>query len=164
MNQFTASHRGLITGGLMIALALFFFYELKQPVDSPYQYYIYTVYTLGIIWNLLAFNKKADGTTRFKDYFSAGFKTFIIITFLMAVFSFIFFFFHPEIRDNKIELNNQLVIQQGNYTPAEIAENAKRLKDIYMPMTIAITTFMYLFLGALITAIISGVMMQIKKI
>lgn len=147
----------------MIILALFFFYGLKQQPDSEYQYIIYSVYSIGIIWSITAFSKTAGNETKFKEYFSAGFKTFIVITLLMVVFTGIFFKINPGILESKIELNNKLAVQEGNHTPAEIEANANQMRSIFIPMMLTITTFMYLFLGALVSAITSGVIMQMKN-
>ncbi|MGG9972042.1 DUF4199 domain-containing protein [Ferruginibacter sp. SUN002] len=163
MKNITPAGKGLITGLTMIALAVFFYYGLKQPFESPYQYAIYTTYTIGIIWSILTFSKTADVNTKFKEYFSIGFKTFIVVTLLMVVFVIAFFLLNPQIAEAKIALNNELAVKEGNHTPIEIEANAKQMKSIFIPMMSAITTFMYLFLGALISAVTSGVIMQMKK-
>jgi len=156
MTNISARNKGLITGAVMIALGLFFFYGLKMPFESNLQYVIYSVYTAGILWTLFDFKKTAAADAKFKDYFSAGFKMFVIVTFLMVVFVFVFFYFNPEIRDAKFAENNKLLLQEGNHTPDEIAKNTDQMKRIFMPMMIGITTFIYLFMGALVTAITSG--------
>ena len=162
MKNITARTKGLITGILMIALALFFFYGLKQPFESNYQYIIYTVYSAGIIWCLSDFKKTAPADIKFKDYFSAGFKMFVIVTLLMALFVLVFFYLNPGIRDVKFAENSKLLLAEGNHTPAEIEKNANEMKRIFIPMMMGITTFAYLFLGALITAITAAFLSQKK--
>lgn len=147
----------------MIILSLFFFYGLKQPPDSKYQYVIYSVYTLGIIWSIASFNKPAGNESKFKEYFSAGFKTFIVVTLLMVVYTGIFYKINPSILEAKIELNNKLALQEGDHTAPEIESNANQMRSIFIPMMLAITTFIYLFLGALVSAVVSAVIMQMKK-
>lgn len=153
--------KGLLTAFTMIGLSLFFFYGLKEPVESKYQYAIYTAYTLGIVWSIVAFNKIASPATTFKEYFSAGFKTFIIVTLLMVIYT-IFYKLNPEILELKININNELALKEGNHTPMEIESNAKQMRSIFIPMMLAITTFIP-FLGALISAVTAGVIIQLKN-
>ena len=160
MKNISARNKGLVTGMLMILLALFFFYVLKKPFESNYQYRIYTLYSAGIIWCLVDFKKNASGDLKFKGFFSAGFKMFIIVTLLMALFVLVFFYANPQIRDAKFAENSKLLLAEGNHTPAEIESNANQMKRIFIPMMMGITTFAYLFLGALITAITAAFLSQ----
>lgn len=163
MQKIFSLKKGWLTALTMIGLSLFFFYGLKEPVESKYQYAIYTAYTLGIVWSIVAFNKIAGPATSFKEYFSAGFKTFIIVTLLMVIYTIIFYKLNPQILELKININNELALKEGNHTPMEIEENAKQMRSIFIPMMLAITTFMYLFLGALISAVTAGVIIQLKN-
>ena len=162
MHNISARNKGLITGTVMVAMALFFFYVLKQPFESNVQYIIYGIYSAGIIWAVLDFKKTATGTEKFKDYFAAGFKMFVIVTLIMVLFVFIFFYFNPQIRDAKFTENTKLLLQEGNHTPAEIEKNSAQMKSIFLPMMLGITTFAYLFLGALITSLTAAFVSQKK--
>lgn len=155
LNNLNATKKGLITGLVMIGLALFFYYVLKLPVNEKEQYALFTVYVAGIAWSLFSF-KQTAGDKNFKSYFSTGFKTFIVVTLLMVVYTFIFFKFNTEYRDAGIAANNALLIKEGNHTVAEIENQSKQLKKIFMPVMVGIATFKYLILGALVTAIGSG--------
>ena len=163
MQKLIPLQKGLITGLAMIALSLFFFYGLKQPIESPLQYIIYVVYTIGITWSIISFSSKATVDTIFKEYFSSGFRTFILVTLLMVIFTFIFYKMNPRILEAKIVLNNELAIKAGGHTPNEIEANAKQMRSIFMPMMLMVTTFIYLFLGTLLSAVITGLIMQKKK-
>ncbi len=162
MNNLTPRNKGLITGTVMVVLSLFFFYVSKQPLESNYQYIVYLVFVAGIIWCLMDFKKQAAGLPTFKEFFGAGFKMFVIVTLIMVLFVFIFFYLNPQIRDTKFAENNRLLLLEGNHTPAEIEKNAAAMKGIFLPMMVGITSFIYLFLGALITAITSGFLSQKK--
>lgn len=163
MQKLFSLKKGLITGVTMILLSLFFFYVLKKPVESTYQYIIYTVYTLGIVWGIITLSKAANTETKFKEYFAAGFKVFIIVTLLMVLFTIIFHKLNPQIMESKIVLNNELARKEGNHTPMEIEANANKIRSIFITMQTAGATFMYLFLGALISAVTSGVIIQLKN-
>jgi hypothetical protein len=155
LSNLTPTKKGLVTGIVMIGLALFFYYVLKLPVNEKDQYALFTVYIAGIAWSLFSY-KQTEGEKNFKSYFSTGFKTFIVVTLLMVLYTFIFFKFNTAYRDAGIAQNNALLLKEGNHTEAEIESNAKQLKQIFMPVMVGITTFKYLILGALVTAIGSG--------
>ena len=152
LNDLTPTKKGLVTGLVMVALSLFFYYVLKMPVNQKEQYALFSVYIAGIIWSLYEFRQTA-ADKNFKSFFSTGFKTFIVATLLMVLYTFIFFKFNTDYREAGIAENNALLLQQGNHTPAEIETNANQLRQIFMPVMIGITTFKYLILGALVTAI-----------
>ena len=156
MKQPTPTQKGLITGVLMIIASLLSYYILKNPVESYFQFIIYSLFTGGIVWSLIAHSKKYGNTISFKDYFSVGFKTFIVVTLLMAGFAYIYFSFNTEFRDSKIAENSKMLLMQGDHLPKEIEENANQLKKMFLPLMISSAVFRYLILGALITAITGG--------
>lgn len=160
----TPTQKGLITGALMIIASAFSSIILKNPVESYYQFIVYTIFCAGIVWCLLAYSKTAVDKKTFKDYFSVGFKTFIVITLLMTAYSYIYFSYHTEFRDNKIAENNRLLILEGNHLPNEIAENTKQLKKMFMPLMLSSSIFRYLIVGALVTAIAAGFISSRNKV
>ena len=144
MKQFTPTQKGLLTGTLMILASLFSLFILKNPVESYFQFVVYTIFCAGVIWSLLSYSILASGKKSFVNYFSTGFKTFVVISLLMAVFAYFYFSFHLEFRDNKIAENSKLLLQQGNHLPKEIEDNAVQLKKMFMPMMISAAIFRYL--------------------
>ena len=128
MKSISARNKGLITGILMVALSLFFYYVLNKPFESAFQYIIYLIYTAGIVWTLIDFkNNTPDGIT-FKTYFAEGFKMFVVTTLIMVLFVISFFYLNPEIRDAKFAENTKLLLEEGNHTAAEIENNTKMMK------------------------------------
>ncbi len=163
LQKINATKKGLLTGFVMIGLILFFFYGLKWPLNGKEQYVIYSVYLAGILWSLVSFKQANTETKTFKEYFTSGFKTFVVVTLLMVVFTFIFFSFDTSYRESGIAENNKLLLAEGNHTPAEIEGNAAQLRKIFMPMMLGITLFKYLILGALVTAVEAGFLSQRKQ-
>ena len=153
MKPITPTQIGLISGAMMVLASGFSLFVLKNPVESYFQFVVYSIFCLGIIWSLLVYSKSAAENKTFKDFFSVGFKTFIVITLLMAGFTFIYFTYHTEFRDAKIAENSKLLLSQGDHLPKEIEENAQQLKKMFMPLMVSSAVFRYLILGALITAI-----------
>lgn len=158
-----ATRIGLITGIVLIILSLFSYYILKLPVNEKEQYALYTIYTAGILTSLFLYKKSTAEDKSFKTFCSIGFKTFIVVAFLMVLYTFIFFKFNTAYRDAGIAQNNALLLKQGNHTAAEIENNANQLKQIFIPVMLGITTFKYLILGALITAIGAGFLSRKKQ-
>ena len=156
MNNISARDKGLITAAVLIALKSFFFYGLHLPVFGQDDYIIYSIAIAGIIWSLLSFRQIDSGDKKFKDYFSTGFKTFVIIALLMTVFTFVFLKFNTAYRDEGIRYNSELLMKEGNHTPAEIEDQAAHLKTIFMPVMLSITAAKYLLLGALVSAVGAG--------
>jgi uncharacterized membrane protein YdbT with pleckstrin-like domain len=156
MKNLKPLHIGLLTGSLMIAASLLAFYILKLPIESNFQFIIYGLFTAGIIWSTTQFYKLNTKENSFKNIFNAGFKTFVIIAFLMAVFAFIFFSINTNFRDEKIAENNALIIAEGNHLPSEMDENTRQLKKLYLPIMVSSAMFRYLILGTIISIISAG--------
>jgi hypothetical protein len=163
LKNLNATRIGLITGLVLIGLSLFLYYILKLPVNEKDQYVLYSVYIAGITWSLVSFKRTSTEDKSFKSYCSIGFKTFIVVAFLMVLYTFFFFMFNTAYRDAGIAENSALLLKEGNHTAVEIESNAKQLKQIFMPVMVGITTFKYLILGSLITAIGSGFLSRKKR-
>lgn len=162
MKKITSSRIGLITATVMIILSLVFFYVLKQPVESEYQFIVFGIDAIGIITALILYSNRTN-TVLFKDYFSEGFKTFVIVTFFIVIYILLFNICNPQIREAKLALNSQMAAEDPNRTPAEVAENAAALRPHLLALTVAGYTFIYLVLGAVITTVTSAVIIQLKK-
>ena len=163
MKNLSATYKGLITGALMIVACVICYFGLKIPFNSKEQFIVLTIYAAGIIWSLVAFNSTNTGEKKFKGYFQVGFKTFIVVTLLMVIYCIVFYTFNTGMRDAWIENNNQMLLKEGNYMPAEIAENAKQMKSIFLPMMVGIHLFKHLIIGVLITAVAAGFLITQKK-
>lgn len=156
MKQIKSTYIGLIAGLVMIAASLIAYYSLKLPIESNFQFVIYLIFTSSITWALYQHFKSETGNKGFKDYFSIGFKTFVVIALLMAIFTYVFFSFNTGFRDDKIAENAKLLLAEGDHLPNEIEENTKQLKKLFMPIMISSAMFRYLIIGALITAVGGG--------
>ena len=162
MKNLSATYKGVITGVLMIVLSLILFYIFKLPINGKSQYVILLVFIAGVLWSLISYKLIETSALRFKNYFSEGFKTFIVVALFMAVFTFIFYKLNTQIMENGIQENNLLLLKDGNKTPTEIKENADKLRDIFMPMMLAINTIKYLLLGSLVSVIAAAFLSQKK--
>ena len=163
MKKLNSQSIGLITAGAMIAVSLLAFYAMHLPVENKFQYLVYMIFTGGIVWSL--YNHAANNVTKndFKHFFTAGFKTFITVALIMAVYTFVFFSFNTGFRDSRIAENAKMLLAEGNHLPNEIAENSKQLKSLFMPIMISSAVFRHLILGALISLIGAGFFSQKAK-
>jgi Protein of unknown function (DUF4199) len=153
MQTLSSKSIGLITATLMVASSLIMYYVLKLPETGATKYTAYSIYVLGIVASLYLYQTSKPSNNSFKDYFSEGFKTFVIVTLIMAVFTFVFYKLNPQILDNTLDQINKANSLDPNKTTAEVLENSNKIKGIFMPMTIAINTIIYMVLGALISVI-----------
>lgn len=74
MKDISATKKGLIIGGLLIALSACLFYVFKLPENGSNQYAVLLLFIAGVIWALLDYKRKAPATAGFKDYFNEGFS------------------------------------------------------------------------------------------
>lgn len=163
MKYITPTQKGLIVGALMIIASVFSLYGLKNPVESYFQIIVYGMFSVGIVWTLISYSKITVDKKSFKDYFSTGFKTFVVVTLMMALFTYIYFNANTEFRDTKIAENSRLLLLEGNHLPNEIEANSKQLRKMFMPLMISSAVFRYLISGALVTVITAGFLSSKNK-
>ena len=164
MKNISAKYIGLLTAAAMVAASLLLFYVFHFPENGKNQYFIYGIYAIGIIMGLFLYHQTTKEESSFKNYFSEGFKVFVVVTLIMAVFTFIFYKMNPQILENALVEINTYNAKDENKTPAEVTANAEKLRGIFIPMMIATTTVKNLVLGALITIIAAGFLSQKKSV
>ena len=159
MTHLSATKKGITIAGVLILTSIICFYGLHLPDNGNSQYLMLGLYITGIIWVLLSYHSRID-YAGMKEYFSEGFKTFIVVTLFMIIYTFIFQKLNPQILEKGIIENNALLQKQGNKTPDEIKETAEKLRSIFMPMMLMLNTIKYLILGVLVTVVTAGFLSQ----
>jgi hypothetical protein len=162
MKNISAKYIGLITGGVMVIISLLLFYKFKFPDTGAVKIICYSIFSVGIIITLLNFKKASKEEKIFKDYFSEGFKMFIVVVLIMAVFTFVFYKVNPQIFESILAEINKYNAADVNKTAIDVAENSDKLRRAFMPMTVATNTIMYLIIGALVTVCGAGFLSQKK--
>lgn len=162
MKNISAKYIGLITGVLMVLVSLLMYYQFHLPDTGTVKYVCFSIYTVGIIISLFFFKNNNIEGQEFKDYFSEGFKTFVVVSLMMAIFTFVFYKMNPQIFEKTIEEINKINALDTNKTPAEVIENGNKIKNIQLPMTVTINTLMYMIIGALVSLIGAGFLSQKK--
>ncbi len=164
MKNISAKYVGLLTAAAMVTASLTLFYVFHFPENGKNQYFIYGIYAIGILAGLFLFHQTNREDSSFKNYFSEGFKVFVVVTLIMAVFTFIFYKMNPQILENALVEINSYNAKDADKTPAEVTANAEKLRGIFIPMMIATTTVKNLVLGALITIVAAGFLSQKKSV
>jgi len=162
MSKLSSKYIGIITGIVMVAVALLLFYVFKLPAAGEAQYAVWGLYTAGIIWALVSYKSSAPADASFKNYFSEGFKCFVVAALIMVVYTFIFYKMNPQILEDAIRENNALILKEGNHIGPEIKENADKFRSIFIPAMMMTNTIIYLILGALVSVVGAGLLSQKK--
>ncbi len=150
MNKLSATYKGLITGVFMLVVSAGIFYT-QGNFDSNLQYITYALYVGGIIWTLNDFHKRNPENKSFKNYFTEGFRYFIVITFLMVLSTFIFAKMNEGMKEQMAINFRADLVADGSYTPGEIDTRVQKAKDYFVTMLTSGAIFGYLILGSMFT-------------
>lgn len=162
MRKLNATTQGLITGLAMIAGSMLI-YRLQGNFDNNLQYIVYAMYIAGIIWAITHFKKHSSQKKNFKNYFSQGFKCFIVVTLLMVGFTWIFMVLNPGMEE-EMAVNYRADLEaKKNYTAAEIDSMVAKASEYFTPMLISMAIFGYLIIGALVTVVASLVISKRER-
>lgn len=156
MQKLTSTQIGLFSAVAMIITSLIGYVVLRLPVEHNFQLIVYGWLIAGIVWAIFRTKEANPTEATFKALFQTGFRVFMVVSLLMAVFTGIYFSQQESFRDQKIKENTELLKQAGNHTPTEIAQNEERLRDIFLPMMISGAIFRYLIVGALVSVVAAG--------
>lgn len=156
MQKLTTTQIGLLSAGAMILTSIVCLLVLKFPVEHNFQLVVYSWLIAGIVWAIIRVKQTNPAEATFKALFQTGFRVFMIVSLLMALFTGIYFSQQPSFRDQKIAENTELLKQAGNHTPTEIAQNEARLRDMFLPLMISGAIFRYLIVGALVSVVAAG--------
>lgn len=147
------------TAFLMMAISwLGFLNDIPNPTTA--QLLVYGFYALST-WFLLFFNRSESQA--FKDFFQVGFRHFILVTLLMALFSYIFIQLHPDLIEDSAKQLRLAIQASNNRTPAEIERDVKLFIEGYPTAMVSRTIFGYLVVGSLVTVISSFLLTLQKK-
>lgn len=122
------------------------------------RYLVFLIYALGIGWTLLSARKDPSNHGRFGQLFQQGFRHFAVTSLCMVGFTVFVFWKHPEYAKQEAEYQRSLLIETKKYTPAQIDELVIQAEKQYPVRHISATVFGYLMLGAVFTAVGSGLL------
>ncbi|MEO7394549.1 MAG: DUF4199 domain-containing protein [Chitinophagaceae bacterium] len=159
--KLSPAKKGLITAALMIALFLAIYYSGKDA-DVRIQYLVYIIYAMGITWTVIAYRQSSAFTGKFNDIFSQGFKCFIVVTLLIALFYGIFNYQHPEFAEETAKAYKEQLIIEKQKLPMEIESEMATYKKQYTLKLVSGAIFGYLIIGAAVTAAASALLIRRK--
>lgn len=163
MRNISATYKGVIFGCLMIISSLVIYATLGN-FDNSFQYFTYALYVAAIVWTLRDFKKQHPEKKKFKDFFSEGFKCFIVIVFLMVAFTFIFLKLNPGLKDQMAISYTAELKSKGNYTPNEVVTMVNNARTYFDTLLISMAIFGYLVIGAMVTIVTSLFLMKTKNV
>jgi hypothetical protein len=115
LSTINSTKKGMLLSLLLISTALICFYLLKMPDNGSSQYIIFFVFIAGLLLGLFHYRQMNLGAG-FKQLFGEGFKIYVVVAFFMVIYSWIFYKYNPQILEEAIKFNEELIIKQGNKT------------------------------------------------
>jgi Protein of unknown function (DUF4199) len=161
LKKLSPAFKGLITAAVMIAVFLVIYYSGKDA-DARLQYMVYILYALGIAWTVVAWRQSPAFTGKFGDVFSQGFKCFIVVTLVIALFYGIFNYQHPEFAEETSIAYKEKLIKENLKLPTEIESEVATFKKQYNLKLVSGAIFGYLIIGAGVTAVLSALLTKRK--
>lgn len=161
MRIISARNKGLVTGAVMILISIAI-YLIRSGFDNGLQYIVYSTYVAGILWTLFTFKKEKGNGTTFKQYFSEGFKCFIVVTLMMVLFTLVFILLHPELKEQMAALMRTEYATAKDLTTVDIENKIAAAKKFFLPGYLMGAILSYLVIGTLITVVSAG-FLSIKR-
>ena len=147
---------GLIAGILMVGITITLqMAGLDQK--SFLGWLAYIPFLAGIILNATTFSKENDGFVTFKNVFGSGFKASMIVTILMIIWSVIFVYCFPEMKEKAIEMARAEMMKKPNMTDEAMDMGVNIFRKGYTTIIISGALFGTLFMGAIFSLIGAGI-------
>ena len=159
--KITPALKGLITAAVMIGI-FFIIYSMGKDADQRIQYFVYIAYILGIVWTVVAYSKSPAFIGKFGDIFGQGFRCFIVVTLLMALFYGIFNYAHPEFAEETSKAYREQLIDEKQTLSTDLESKVATFKKQYITRLVSGAVFTYLLFGAAVTAAASAFLIRRK--
>ena len=143
---------GAVTGIVMVILIIALY--LSGGYKNDYlQYGVYFVYFCGILFNAVSFSKANDGYVTFANIFASCFKTVLVVTLVVVLYTIVSFFVFPEIKETMINGMKNPANANPAMTKEQVAKSIEAAGKNYSTIMLSITIFSNLFAGAVFSAI-----------
>jgi uncharacterized membrane protein YfcA len=153
--------KGLITAAVMTGIILLIYAKGKNA-DLRLQYLVYICYALGITWSIMAYRFSDKYSGRFGDAFNQGFRCFIVVIFIMAVFYLVFTSTHPEFADESAQAYREHLIKENKKIGQDLEDDVSTYKKQYTLKLVSGSIFGYLIIGAGVSAVASALVYRRK--
>ena len=141
-----------ITKGIVISLVLIILalisYFLDLGSNKPMQYVGYVIFIIGIIWSVNSYGKQIDYNSTFGDYFAHGFKIAALVTLFMVIFTVLFIYLFPDIKEKGMEAARK-GMEEKNMPQEQITQGMEITKRFFMIGVVAFILISYLILGVI---------------
>lgn len=139
----------------MVAIGMILYFG-NFNAQSYLQYAGYLIYGLGIVWSISSFYKTKPGSS-FGALFNQGFKCFVVVTLIMALYTLLFYKLNTSLIEQKAALTKQELLKtEKNRTPAEIDAMIESGKKNFPIMAASGAVFQYLFIGVVVSVVTAG--------
>jgi hypothetical protein len=161
--RWNATKLGLLLSFIMIANVLACYYLMHWPLRGNTLMINYSIFIAGLVLILIRFGIKTP-SIYLSLYFSEGFKAFIVVTFIMVLFSLLLIKIHPDALalDQFLIENSKQISEAKIKQTQQIAANEADLRSHITTFTIAWMNISHLLLGTLFTFITGGILSSIK--
>ncbi|TXH20320.1 MAG: DUF4199 domain-containing protein [Chitinophagaceae bacterium] len=164
MNKSSATIIGVIAGILMV-IAGVVLYKTNVPEKSALNFIGFGILGLAIVIAINNYVKDASNAISFGKLFNQGFKVFVVITLLMAIYSFFFYKLQPQlVNEMTVKIKADFIATNKDRTPAEIDKMAEDYKKQLPVISVYNTVFQYLLIGTIVTFVVSGTQILKRKI
>lgn len=162
--KLNATIKGIITGVLMVVVGILLYFT-NVSSTSGLQYIGYLIYGAGIVWSIVAYSKTKGSVVKFGELFGQGFRCFVVVTLIMALFTLIFYKINTKLIEEKAALTKQELLKtEKNRTPQEIDGMIENGKKNFPIMAASAAIFQYLLIGAIVSMSTAGSLyLQRKK-
>lgn len=148
--------KGILISFILIVIGLaIYFLDMSQ--NKAVQWVEYIVFIVAIIWSVSAYGKQIDFNSTFGNYFAHGFKVTAIVTLFMVIFTAIFIYLFPDIKEKGIEAARKSMEAKGNLTSDQITQALAITQKFFMTIVLVSALLGYLFLGAIASLIGAGI-------
>jgi amino acid transporter len=148
--------KGLIISLILIVLGLVTYFTglyLKNWI----QYAVMLIFMAGIVWAVFSFGKEKNNEVTFGNLFAHGFKTAAVVTCIMIVYSVVFGYIFPEMKEKIIEQTQEQMSEKAGVTQAQIDQTVELMKKSFTLFMILGLIFWYLLVGVIASLIGAGV-------
>lgn len=139
---------GLMISLVLVILTMLFSYAGLQS-QSWVQWVGYAVIIIGICWSVMHFSGQESHRFGFGDLFAYGFRLTTVIICIMIVFTLLFSYMNPEMKEQVMEATREKFSSQPGISDSDADRFLALFEKNYTLILLIGVIFSYLMLGVL---------------
>jgi hypothetical protein len=147
--------KGIVISLILIVLGLITYF-LDMSDNKALQWVGYIIFIIAIIWSVNIYGKQIGHNATFGNYFSHGFKITALVTLIMIVFTFLFIYLFPDVKEKGMEAARKGMVEK-KMTEEQINQAMGFTQKFFMVFVIGAILVFYLFFGAVASLIGAGI-------